>query len=124
MTFFIDFLTSFYRLIGAYIASSTSTYVASCGSVASVKDVSFVLSGTRLCTLRLVTLLVACLETALLLLTGLSLTAHKEWWVVMPLFAACALILWAPLHLVQFLVSWKLWSKVSDRWAIFTISLA
>lgn len=68
--------------------------------------------------LRLATVVVLCLETCLLFLVGFSLRLHKEWWVVLPIFAIGSLLLWLPFHIVYFVLNWKLWSRVSEIIAV------
>ena len=81
------------------------------------------ISAKPLCMLRLTTVVVLCIETCLLFLVGFSLRHHKEWWVVMPIFAICSVLLWLPFHIIYLVLNWKLWSRVRLLSAIIIINV-
>lgn len=58
-------------------------------------------------------LIFSALEISLAIVVGQRSSQHKEWYIVLPLYIAVAVV-WLVFHLMFFLTCWKLQSKISE----------
>jgi len=85
------------------------THYSLCYSLLTVTHYSFV--ETPLCVLRLLAVLMFCVETVLLLLVANTL------------YSACSLVVWLPLHILYVIINWKLWNRVSISMSIINVNI-
>jgi len=110
-----------YSLLTLLLTTHYVTHYSLCYLLLTVTHYSFV--ETPLCVLRLLAVLMFCVETVLLLLVANTLSTHKEWWLVIPLYSACSLVVWLPLHILYVIINWKLWNRVSISMSIINVNI-
>ena len=67
---------------------------------------------------RLLILAVICLEISFIVINAVQIPGHKEWYIVVPIFAAFGTV-WFCYHLVFIVTCWQMSNKISDCYSTF-----